>query len=127
MSESVGVLRIEVTSYRSVIAVPLGVRITSEDRSAVGESQLTQIMLLCGVLSPCMHAAGEDFESVVKTVYLRPGQYPRAEIEVYIHDDSSVEGEERFTVEMKSYDLSVIVFNPKIEIVIVDNDEEISE
>ena len=66
--------------------------------------------------------AGEDYQDVLATVYFRPDHTPSAVIQVSITDDSLNEKEERFTVQLKSYDLSIVLANTVTEIVIEDDD-----
>ena len=44
-------------------------------------------------------------------------------VRITINDDSVEEGEERFTVELKTCDISTIVVNAETEVVITDDDE----
>ena len=67
--------------------------------------------------------AGGDYQGVLTTIYFRPGQPPLATVRITINDDSVEEGEERFTVELKTYDISTIVVNAETEVVIIDDDE----
>ncbi|CAI8047420.1 Deleted in malignant brain tumors 1 protein [Geodia barretti] len=108
VSESSGVVEIAVTAFPDSsgnvpsIGIPFGLRITSGDGTAV---------------------AGEDYQDVLATVYFRPDHTPSAVIRVSITDDSLSEGEERFTVQLKSYDLPIVLANTVTEIVIEDDDE----
>jgi hypothetical protein len=108
VSESSGVVEIAVTAFPDSsgnvpsIGIPFGLRITSGDGTAV---------------------AGEDYQDVLATVYFRPDHTPSAVVRVGITDDSLSEGEERFTVQLKSYDLSIVLANTVTEIVIEDDDE----
>jgi hypothetical protein len=83
--------------------LPLGVRVTSRDGSAV---------------------AGEDYEPVLSNVYIRPDRSPSAVIIIYIYiiNDNVQEGEERFTLELTAFDLSIVLVNSVVEVVIADDD-----
>ena len=65
---------------------------------------------------------GQDYQSVLATVYFRPDHPPFAVLQIEILDDSLSEENEQFTIQLKSYDLSVIFVNDIAEIVIMDND-----
>ena len=68
---------------------------------------------------------GQDYRNVLATVYFRPDHPPYAVVQIDILDDSLSEGNEQFTVQLKSYDLSIILVNDIAEIVIVDNDGQL--
>ena len=67
-------------------------------------------------------SAGEDYTDVLATVYFRPDHTPSAVIRVSITDDSLREGVERFTVQLKNFDVSIVLANSVAEIVIEDDD-----
>ena len=122
VSESAGVLEIavgELTDESGYVATPLGVRIATKDGSAVGKNHWHKERDIYPLYNP----AGEDYQGVLTTIYFRPGQPPLTIVRITIYDDSVEEGEERFTVELKTYDISTIVVNAETEVVIIDNDE----
>ena len=59
---------------------------------------------------------------MLATVYFRPDHPPYAVVQIDILDNSLSEENEQFTIQLKSYDLSVILVNDLAEIVIMDND-----
>ena len=59
---------------------------------------------------------------MLATVYFRPDHPPYVVVQIDIFDDSLSEENEQFTIQLKSYDLSVILVNDITEIVIIDND-----
>jgi hypothetical protein len=107
VTESAGMLAIKVEVLANEYGIipefglPLGVRVTSRDGSAV---------------------AGEDFEYVLTTVYFRPLHYHVMRIYISILNDSVQEGKEQFTVELSAFDLSIILVNSVAEVVIEDDD-----
>ena len=50
-------------------------------------------------------SAGFDYEGVLMTYYLLPGQDPVIVIRINIIDDSIQEGDEQFSVELRDYDI----------------------
>ena len=58
----------------------------------------------------------------MSTVYFRPYQDPAAVVYIRILNDNVSEGEERFTVELTAFDLSIILVNSVAEVVIDDDD-----
>ena len=59
---------------------------------------------------------------MLATVYFRPDHPPYVVVQIDILDDSLSEENEQLTIQLKSYDLSVILVNDIAEIVIIDND-----
>ena len=59
---------------------------------------------------------------MLATVYFRPDYPPYVVVQIDILDDSLSEENEQFTIQLKSYDLSIILVNDITEIVIIDND-----
>ena len=70
------------------------------------------------------YAAGADYQRLLTTRYFRPGQEPIVVIQINIIDDSLQEGDERFTVEIQTFDISIILVNAITEIIIEDNEDE---
>ena len=68
-----------------------------------------------------------DYGSVLSTVYFRPNRNPLVMVRVNITDDSLPEGDEAFTLELTAFDVSVVIVNGVTEVVIGDDEEEISE
>ena len=69
-------------------------------------------------------AAGYDYQRLLTTRYFRPGEEPVLVLQINIIDDSLLEGEERFTVELQSFDISIILVNEITEIIIEDDEQE---
>jgi hypothetical protein len=84
------------------IGVPFGLRISTRGGSAT---------------------AGEDYRDVVETVYFRPDRPPYAVVSIPILDNSLEEEKESFRVELKAYDISVVVARKVTEVVIEDDED----
>ena len=65
---------------------------------------------------------GEDYQHVTSTVYFGPDLTPLSTVRISVLDDSASEGEERFTLQLTSFDASIILINSITEIVVQDND-----
>ena len=72
--------------------------------------------------SSLLLSAGEDYQDVLATVYFRPDDTPSALVRISIIDDSLSEGEERFTLQLKCFDVSIVLTNSVAEILIEDDD-----
>ena len=59
---------------------------------------------------------------MLATVYFRPDHIPFATVRISIIDDSLNEGEERFLLQLKSYDIAIVLANDVTVIVIEDDD-----
>ena len=125
MAESSGVVEVAVRAFPNrgrvpKVGTPFGLRVTSGDGSALGETWLKP-----RCIPPCsvsLLTAGEDYSEVFVTVYFRPDHDLYAVVRISISNDSLREGEERFTVQLKSFDISVILANSMAEVVILDDD-----
>ena len=73
-----------------------------------------------------VYIAGADYGRVLTTLHFRPDHSVAAVVQVKILDDVLREGEERFTVELTAFDLSVVLVNSITEVVIDDDDKGIS-
>ena len=62
----------------------------------------------------------------MSTVYLRPGGNPLSVLRIAIIDDETSEEDEHFTLELKSFDLPVVLVNDLLEVVVKDNDNGIA-
>lgn len=67
--------------------------------------------------------AAEDYDTVLATLHFQPDHSAIVVVKIDILDDVLVEGEERFSVELTAFDLSIILFNSVAEIVIEDDDD----
>ena len=102
------------------IRTPLGVRITSKDGSAEGSASRTALRLV--IVLFYTFVAGKDYQNVLSTVYFRPSHSNVVVLQIIILDDDLQEGEERFTVELSAFDVSVVLVNSVAEFVIMDDD-----
>ena len=102
------------------IRTPLGVRVTSKDGSAEGSA--SQIALTLLIVLFYTFVAGKDYQNVLSTVYFRPSHSNVVVLQIIILDDDLQEGEERFTVELSAFDVSVVLVNSVAEFVIMDDD-----
>ena len=75
-------------------------------------------------MSNFLLSAGADYGRVLTTVHFRPNHLPVAVVYIYIVDDQLQEGQERFTVELTAFDLSIILVNNIAEVVIEDDDSK---
>ena len=66
--------------------------------------------------------AGVDYEPTLVTDYFLPGHYLAVVVYIPIINDAEQEGEEKFTVELTAFDLSIILVNSVAEVVIEDDD-----
>ena len=66
---------------------------------------------------------GIDYEGILTTLYILPGEPPHEVIEIPIFDDSLPEGDKQFTVELKAYDVSIVLVNAVTKVVITDDEE----
>ena len=69
-----------------------------------------------------LYAAGEDYENVLRNVYIRPDHVPIVTVYIPILNDNVQEGNELFTLELTAYDLSIVLVNDVIEVLIEDDD-----
>ena len=70
-----------------------------------------------------VYIAGADYGRALTTLHFRPDHSVAAVVQVKILDDVLREGEERFTVELTAFDLSVVLVNSITEVVIDDDDK----
>ena len=75
------------------------------------------------ILNFFVYIAGADYGRVLTTLHFRPDHSVAAVVQVKILDDMLREGEERFTVELTAFDLSVVLVNSITEVVIDDDDK----
>ena len=61
---------------------------------------------------------------MISTVYFRPGETPMLVLPVNIIDDGSIEGDEYFTLQLQSFDLSIVLVNSIVKILVEDNERE---
>ena len=76
------------------------------------------------LLYSILYTAAEDYGRILTTTYFRPNHFVALMVQVKILDDVLREEEERFTVELTAFDLSVVLVNSITEVVIEDNDGE---
>ena len=69
----------------------------------------------------CIAAA--DYGRVLTTLHFRPDHLVAAVVQVKILDNMLREGEERFTVELTAFDISVVLVNSITEVVVEDDDD----
>ena len=69
------------------------------------------------------YIAGTDYGHVLTTLHFRPDHSVATVVQVQILEDVLQEGEERFTVELTAFDLSVVLVNSITEVVMDDDDE----
>ena len=62
----------------------------------------------------------------MSTVYLRPGGNPLSVLRIAIIDDETSEEDKHFTLELKSFDLPIVLVNNLLEVVVKDNDNGIA-
>ena len=60
---------------------------------------------------------------MLTTHYFRPGHDPVVVIQINIIDDSIQEGDEYFSVELTAYDISTVLRNSIVEVLILDDEE----
>ena len=65
---------------------------------------------------------GFDYQPTASTIYFRPDYLPYGEVRIAIFNDFQQEGNEEFTVELKSFDISVKLINDVAKVVIKDDD-----
>ena len=70
--------------------------------------------------------AGRDYQRVISTVYFHPGETPTLILPINIIDDGLREGEEYFTLQLQSFDLSIVLVNSIAKIVVDDNEKGIA-
>ena len=75
------------------------------------------------VLTIIHFPAAGDYQRVLTTLHFRPDRSPVVVVQIIILDDKLHEGEERLTVELTVFDLSIVLVNSITEIVIQDDDE----
>ena len=69
--------------------------------------------------------AGENYQYIVETIQFRPEcSLPHIEIPIDIFNDALSEGNEQLTIELTSYELSIILVEKIVEVVITDNDSK---
>ena len=69
-----------------------------------------------------LYTAGEDYEHVLTNAYIRPDHVPIATVYIPIFNDNTQEGDELFTLELTAFDLSIILVNNVVEVLIEDDD-----
>ena len=80
-------------------------------------------ILLSVVMVPFFaYIAGADYGHVLTTLHFRPNHSVSTVVQVKILDDVLQEGEEKFTVELTAFDLSVVLVTSITEIFIDDDD-----
>ena len=79
--------------------------------------------ILLSVVNFFACTAGADYGCVLTTLHFRPDHSVSTVVQVKILDDVLREGEERFTVELTAFDLSVVLVNSITEVVIDGDDE----
>ena len=71
-----------------------------------------------------LYTAGEDYEHVLSNVYIRPDHPPVAVVYISIFNDNVQEGDERFSLELTAFDLSIVLVNNVVEVLIEDDDDD---
>ena len=70
-----------------------------------------------------LYTAGEDYEHILRNVYIRPDYIPIAKVYIPILSDDVQEGDELFTLEVTAFDFSIVLVNNVVEVLIEDDDD----
>ena len=71
-----------------------------------------------------LYTAGEDYEHVLRNVYIRPDHPPVAVVYISIFNDNVQEGDEQFSLELTACDLSIVLVNNVVGVLIEDDDDD---
>ena len=82
------------------------------------------VILVCCYIPFYLYIAAEDYGRILTTSYFLPDRSVTVVVQVKFLDDALREEEERFTVELTAFDLSVVLVNSITEVVIEDDDGE---
>ena len=63
---------------------------------------------------------------MISTFYFHPGETPTLVLPINIIDDGSIEGDEYFTLQLQSFDLSIVLVNSIVKILVEDNEQGIA-
>ena len=70
-----------------------------------------------------LYTAGEDYEHILRNIYIRPDHVPTATVYIPIINDAVQEGDEFFTVELTAFDFSIVLVNNVVEVFIEDDED----